>query len=372
MVKLVGSRAATSDDDLLNHPTDGSVTLRRVRQKVGRSKRVTTFFAWIDDQIKIKKLLSQRMSHINKTIRRATPAEPVRSRFPQLPRRIPIDYFDPATFNSWLVQVRAKYAANPTVALPLGFDPNVADHVKALKSLSAGARLVEAEKVLALYELPTDQEIARVRAFRKSNQAGEDDADDELEDIFEDDEDNNDDDDNSEGEGPGPGDAGDGGAVGSQSGTGNKGKGKGKEKEKTRPKGKQSTRDFSSFDFLYRLPESGTVPPKRRKKSSGNTAAPQPGPSTASTSTQGTLGAAGPSSSGRFGFGTSFFGFGPQEGSSNSVGTIQPPVDNDKNMDDAQRFVRTMDGQGQHGSATNEDPAAKRRKVGNQSSAENL
>ncbi|PPQ99841.1 hypothetical protein CVT24_009635 [Panaeolus cyanescens] len=121
---------ATSDDE---EDTDSNGRkIYKARSRPERSVVATTLVRWIDEQIEKTAKMGGRMRS-NRRVRVIPPPQDQNpTRFPTLPRNMPIDYFDPVYFNT---------------EIPLSLRPQVADKTQLAFAHDANITFVEASRL---------------------------------------------------------------------------------------------------------------------------------------------------------------------------------------------------------------------------------
>ncbi|KAJ3796507.1 hypothetical protein GGU11DRAFT_133361 [Lentinula aff. detonsa] len=161
VLKLALESESHSDDELDDTSTANMPTYL-IRKKVGRAHKVAVLFHILDSRYEgtINRQKGQRGDRIRKV-----PVPEINSQFTQMPKDVPIDFFDPDYFNNFFsVKERAHYAENG-VALPSE------EHCEST-SIDIWKNLSEAEfmetygnAVLAQYKVPTKEEIEQLDEY---------------------------------------------------------------------------------------------------------------------------------------------------------------------------------------------------------------
>ncbi|KAJ7061910.1 hypothetical protein B0H15DRAFT_981554, partial [Mycena belliarum] len=164
-----------SDDE--HDPADGFYI---IKPKTVRSANATAWVRIVDkDRDIVAKSNGRVVERTRKIVADAQPS----SITAHLPRRVPLDWFDPTEFNKLPAELRARYRESG-IALPAAHHwvaGRVPDKFKIMNDTTF-MRIYGAE-VMALYQLPTDEEVEQMRENGTLND------DDEAEDDQEDDED---------------------------------------------------------------------------------------------------------------------------------------------------------------------------------------
>ncbi|KAJ6497972.1 hypothetical protein C8R47DRAFT_314825 [Mycena vitilis] len=150
---LTAESFCNSDDE--RDPADGSYI---IVPKTARSHNATNFIRSIDKYRKEVGLADGRWEERERKVVAGT--QPSRMSM-RLPRNVPIDWFKPEVFNKYPVALRARYR-DSGVALPLARhweNGRVPDKFKTMTNTEFEPFSTE---VLALYNLPTDEEIAQM------------------------------------------------------------------------------------------------------------------------------------------------------------------------------------------------------------------
>jgi hypothetical protein len=147
LIDLVSDPKATSDDEL--DPT-GEVYL--IKRKVGRSPRVEDFVRWLDQEIKMSKQFLNGRRSMKKS--RRVPAEgQLDSPFVQLPRGVPLDWFDVDFYNRLPHKVRRRITEDePRASLPP--QPLPPYHKETCRISNQEFMAIYGNMIIAQYDIP--------------------------------------------------------------------------------------------------------------------------------------------------------------------------------------------------------------------------
>ncbi|KAJ6499741.1 hypothetical protein C8R47DRAFT_971658 [Mycena vitilis] len=153
---LVAEPYANSDDEF-----DSETQTYTIKPKNARGANATNFIRGTVDPgcKKMKTTQGQFRGRIRVIVPDAEPTK-ISER---LPDDVPLDWFNPAVFNEYPARLRAKYR-NKGVVLPAArhwVNGQVPDRFKTMDDTYFMERY--GDEVLALYRLPTDEEIAQMR-----------------------------------------------------------------------------------------------------------------------------------------------------------------------------------------------------------------
>ncbi|KAJ7629153.1 hypothetical protein DFH06DRAFT_1338433 [Mycena polygramma] len=153
---LVAEPYANSDDEF-----DSETQTYTIKPKNARGANATNFIRGTVDPgcKKMKTTQGQFRGRIRVIVPDAEPTK-ISER---LPDDVPLDWFNPAVFNEYPARLRAKYR-NKGIALPAArhwVNGQVPDRFKTMDDAYFMERY--GNEVLALYRLPTDEEIAQMR-----------------------------------------------------------------------------------------------------------------------------------------------------------------------------------------------------------------
>lgn len=214
-VALAEETEAHSDDEFDQQDNQTREQVYHITVKEGRSDKVKVFFRMLDEQRQRANKRKRRHQRLAMTVylffpftnqffvfrverRREDPDLPKDSPLTTLPRRVPIDWFDPDFWNNSLtVRERMEYleqGGSIKIALPAEELCRTWKDCLAWKNLPEDEFMTNyGDAVLAEYNIPTAEEIERIQQYDNlQNQETVDDEDDDNED--DDDEDNDDED----------------------------------------------------------------------------------------------------------------------------------------------------------------------------------
>ncbi|KAJ7440105.1 hypothetical protein B0H11DRAFT_2253266 [Mycena galericulata] len=153
--RLAKENSCHSDDD---EPTGGSAEYM-IHEKPGRDEAVTAIFRIVSGRSKDTKESNTKGKWVGRT---RTPGLVASDTSLRLPKNVPIDYFSPKFFNGMSVRQRATYMNNG-IALPLLEHCGTWEDIKKWKGLDDATFMRDYGKdKRALYEIPTEAELARL------------------------------------------------------------------------------------------------------------------------------------------------------------------------------------------------------------------
>lgn len=191
VIALANETEAHSDDELEDSDGDGPVY--HIKEKEGRSEKVKAFFRMADKQRqrmarakrRHTKLITYRISSMHWLIiivhrterRREEPPMPKQSNLTAQPKQVPIDWFEPTYWNTYLtVRERASYIQDGiVVALPLPEFCGTWELCASWKNLPKKEFMVTyGNAVLKKYNLPTEEELEQLENYSDEEEDEED------------------------------------------------------------------------------------------------------------------------------------------------------------------------------------------------------
>ena len=106
---------------------------------------------------------------------REDPEPPINSKLTAMPESMPIDWFEPKAWNSFMVCERIEYSAGSiTVSLPLEMYCDTLAKCAAWKNLPEEEFMEKySNDVLAQYHMPTNVEIAQLEEYKAEEEGKE-------------------------------------------------------------------------------------------------------------------------------------------------------------------------------------------------------
>ncbi|KAJ7440244.1 hypothetical protein FB451DRAFT_1415275 [Mycena latifolia] len=163
-----------SDDEAIFRAGTQEVTTYLRKKKIARSEKVETWMRGVVDPARMKKFAAQGLTAQVKEERKRA-VDPNDTTGTDISQRIPgpgvaLDWFDPEYFNEMPAAIRQAYVIAGSIALPLE------EHLskKDWKTMSAKAFMKKyGDDVAALYDVPTEEEMANADGDDEDEDEGE-------------------------------------------------------------------------------------------------------------------------------------------------------------------------------------------------------